>query len=210
MRYQNRTDAGRRLAARLGQLDLHDPVVLALPRGGVPVGYEVARALGCPLDVLVVRKIGAPGEPEFGVGAVTADGPPSYDPASLATLGLREDDLEPVAEQERQEVDRREARYRGGRTAPEVSGRAVIVVDDGVATGSTARAALRSMGHREPKRLIFAAPICAGDAAKALADEVDDLVCLQAPDDFLAVGQWYEEFAQLSDDDVTELLRQAA
>src|SRR5215203_536502 len=142
MRFHDRREAGRLLAELLVPLDLADPLVLALPRGGVPVGYEIARALDCPLDVLIVRKLGAPGDPEYGVGAVTAEDPPYYNKYVLAGLGLTEDDVGPTVERERQKARHQVERFREGRPAPELTGRTVIVVDDGVATGGTARAAL--------------------------------------------------------------------
>lgn len=206
MPFADRTEAGRLLAERLAAMDLPDPIVLALPRGGVPIGTEVARMLGCPLDVLVARKIGAPGNPEFGLGAVTPDDPPSYTQQYLDRLGLTEDDLEPLAERERAEARRRAARYREGRPPLDLSGRTVIVVDDGVATGGTARAALRSV-RRHAARLVFAVPVCAADSDRLLREEADDFVCLHAPRELMAVGFWYDDFAQLTDEDVIKHLR---
>lgn len=211
MPFQDRREAGRalgdRLAARQRDGELPDPVVLALPRGGVPVADEVARALGAPLDVVVARKIGAPFQPELGVGAVAGDEPPLYDPGLLAHLGLTEADLALVAEREREEVRRREELYRQGRPALRLAGRSAVLVDDGLATGATARAALRSVRRAEPSRTVLAVPVAAPDAAEFFAREVDDFLCLERPASFGAVGLWYEDFAQLTDDEVLQVLR---
>jgi predicted phosphoribosyltransferase len=208
--YTDRTEAGRVLAERLVPLDLAGAVVLALPRGGVPVGYEVARRLGSRLDVLVTRKIGYPPQPELGVGAIAEGGSPVFDGALLARLGLREDDLADTVAAERAELDRRVAAYRGGRPLPEVAGRAVIVVDDGLATGGTARAAVRAMRERGPSRLVLAVPVGAAETVHALEAEVDDIVVPAAPWEFRAVGQWYRDFEQLTDADVRAWLERAA
>lgn len=211
MRFLDHRHAGQELAARLVEWlsgrDLTDILVLALPRGGVPVAAEVARALGAPLDVVVVRKIGAPGRPEAGIGAVAGDEPPLYDGRALEVLGLSEDDLAADVARERAELRRREELYRRGRPAPAVEGRTVIVVDDGLATGVTARAALRHLRARNPAHLILAVPVCAPGAAAAVRDEADAMVCLYRPESFRSVGQWYEEFAQVSDNEVISTLR---
>ncbi|MFF8032030.1 phosphoribosyltransferase [Streptomyces sp. NPDC016626] len=211
MLFRDRRQAGRALAARLRERRdegaLPDPLVLGLPRGGVAVAAEVARALDAPLDVLVVRKVGAPFQEEFGVGAMAGDGVPVFDEATLRRLGLGEADLAPVVERERTELRRREQLYRQGRDAPEVRGRTVVVVDDGLATGSTARAALRALRSRAPGRLVLAAPVCSPEGAALMRSEADEVVCLHEPAAFMAVGQWYEEFDQLTDEDVLEALR---
>ncbi|MFF9201897.1 phosphoribosyltransferase [Streptomyces sp. NPDC014986] len=211
MLFRDRRQAGRALAARLRERRdegaLPDPLVLGLPRGGVAVAAEVARALDAPLDVLVVRKVGAPFQEEFGVGAMAGDGVPVFDEATLRRLGLGEADLAPVVERERTELRRREQLYRRGRDAPEVRGRTVVVVDDGLATGSTARAALRALRSRAPGRLVLAAPVCSPEGAALMRSEADEVVCLHEPAAFMAVGQWYEEFDQLTDEDVLEALR---
>ncbi|GAA2460245.1 phosphoribosyltransferase [Streptomyces glaucus] len=210
MRFRDRRQAGRALADRLRALRdagaLEDPVVLALPRGGVAVAREVALALDAPLDVLVVRKIGAPFQEEFGVGAIAGDDEPLYDGRTLRRLGLTEAALAPVVARERAELRRREQRYRQGRPAPDLRGRTVIVVDDGLATGSTARAALRAVRRREPAKVVLAVPVSSPEAARLLRAEADEVVCLHEPAAFLAVGVWYEDFEQLTDEDVLEAL----
>ncbi|MGP4043902.1 phosphoribosyltransferase [Streptomyces sp. 2A115] len=214
MRFHDRRHAGQELAVRLMEWaadgDLVNPVVLALPRGGAPVAAEVARALKAPLDVLVARKIGVPGHPETGVGAIVGDDPPLFDRRALEMLDLTEERLSPDVARERNELHRRELLYRGDRPAPDVKDRAVIVIDDGLATGATARAALRYLRRRGPARLILAVPVCAPDSAAAMRSEADDLVCLHQPPDFWAVGQWYDDFDQVSDDEVIEILHEVS
>ncbi|MBT2365613.1 phosphoribosyltransferase [Streptomyces sp. ISL-10] len=211
MRFHDHRHAGQELALRLLEWaadgNLTDPVVLALPRGGVPVAAEVARALKAPLDVVVARKIGAPGNPETGIGAIAGEDPPVYDRWALEMLGLAEDDLTADVARERAELHRREELYRRGRPALAVEGRTVVLVDDGLATGVTARAALRHLRSKNPDRLILAVPVCAPDAAETVRQDADDIVCLHQPPSFLAVGEWYEEFAQISDDEVVSTLR---
>ncbi|MFI1422453.1 phosphoribosyltransferase [Streptomyces sp. NPDC020731] len=212
MRFRDRRQAGRELAARLRERQdegaLTEPVVLALPRGGAAVAVEVARALDAPLDVLVVRKIGAPFHEEFGVGAMAGDGVPLFDEDVLLRLGLTEADLAPVVERERAELRRREQRYRQGRPAPGLRGRTVIVVDDGLATGSTARAALRALRAQDPGHLVLAVPVGSAEGVALMCSEADEVVCLYEPAAFMAVGQWYEEFDQLTDGDVLDALHQ--
>ncbi|WP_034216567.1 phosphoribosyltransferase [Actinoplanes subtropicus] len=208
--FADRGDAGRLLAAELARRLVADharPLVLALPRGGVPVAVQVAARLGGDLDIVLVRKIGAPGRPEFGVGAIAEDGPPVFDEGTLEYLGITADDLAGTVAAERAELERRARRYRGGRPAPAAGGRTVLLVDDGLATGVTARAALRWLRGQAPRRTILAAPVCAPQARDALSGDADVVVCPSAPADFRAVGQWYQDFRQLSDDDVEAAMR---
>ncbi|MBB5908080.1 phosphoribosyltransferase [Actinoalloteichus hymeniacidonis] len=207
--FLDRPAAGRLLAARLRGRDWHDPVVLGLARGGVPVAAQVAWELDATLDVLVSRKISLPGNPEFGVGAVTADGPPYYAEQTLDTFGIDARDLSQACAGEREEARRRVLRYQGDRAPTPLRGRDVLVVDDGLATGVTATAALRAVRRDEPRLLVFAAPTCASDAAATLSREADEVECLSLPADFVAVGQWYRDFPQTSDDEVVALLTAA-
>lgn len=208
--FADRQAAGRLLAARLRQLwppgADDQPIVLALPRGGVPVGREVADQLGAPLDVLVTRKIGYPYQPELGVGAIAEGGEPVFDDALLARLSLSRAALAPVVERERAELGRRVMVYRGGRPPPRVAGRPVVLVDDGLATGVTARAALRSLRDRSARYTVLAVPVAAPSSAAAMRREADEVITLVTPAAFRAVGEWYVSFRQLTDADVLQLL----
>lgn len=210
--FRDREEAGRLLAEelirRLGARP-SDVVVLALPRGGVPVAYYVARALDAPLDVFLARKLGAPMHPELGMGALSEGGLRLLDPAIVRLVGATPAQIERVAEREEAELRRRVARYRGGRALPDVRGKVVVLVDDGIATGGTARAALRDLRQRGPARLLLAAPVGARDARASLLSEADDVVCLATPAWFQAIGEWYDDFHQLEDADVIELLERA-
>jgi putative phosphoribosyl transferase len=206
--FKDRKEAGRKLAARLLRYQDQQPIVLALPRGGVPVAYEVAVALNAPLDIIVVRKLGAPGQPELGIGAVVdGDYPQSVlNEDVVRMLNVSDEYLAREVAQELQEIRRRQARYRGGRASAALVGRTVIVVDDGIATGATVRAALRGVRRARPKRLVLAVPVAPPETVESLQCEVDDLVCLQTPTYFHAVGQFYDDFRQTTDEDVIALL----
>jgi putative phosphoribosyl transferase len=206
--FRDRTDAGRRLARAVARLHLSDPVVLGLPRGGVPVAREVASALGAPLDVLVVRKVGAPGNPEFGVGAIGEGGVEVLDDETLSKLRLTRDALVPTIEAESVELRRRVTRYRRGAPPVEVAGRDAIVVDDGLATGVSATAAVRVLRRREPRRIVLAVPVGSPRSLGRLRPEVDDVVVLHAPESFRAVGSFYRDFGQTSDDEVAAILQE--
>ncbi len=184
-------------------------MVFALPRGGVPVGYEISRSLGAPLDVFVSRKLGAPDQPEFGIGAVAAGGVRVLNEDVVRRLGITEDYVERITAQEIAEVGRRLRYFRGERPEPKVGGRTAILVDDGLATGVTARAAVEALRLRGPRRLVLAAPVCAAQTAQLLSPAVDELVCLESPSDLGAIGFWYRNFEQTSDEEVVELLQRA-
>ncbi|HEX6201619.1 MAG TPA: phosphoribosyltransferase family protein [Thermoanaerobaculia bacterium] len=205
-RFRDRLEAGRRLAVVLAAYAPEHPLVLGLPRGGVAVAAEVARALQAPLDVWVVRKIGVPWQPELGVGAVSEGGLVYVDRATLRRIGLTEADLAPVIARQRAEVEERVARFRRGRPRPDLRGRTVILVDDGVATGGTVRSAIRAVRAEAPKRIVLAVPVAAAQTVDELADEADRVVCLLRPDDLFAVGAWYQEFEQVEDAEVVRLL----
>ncbi len=205
--FADRADAGARLGARLRERGYSGPTVLGMARGGLPVAAAVAAALNAPLDVAVARKIGAPGRPEFGLGAVTAHGRPRYDRYTLRALGLSPEDLRADCERERAEARRRIERCRQVADPVPVDGRDVVLVDDGLATGVTARAALDELRAADPHRLVFAAPVCAPESQAGLDAEgdADEVVCLAVPDEFGAVGLWYREFGQTSDDEVLDI-----
>lgn len=209
--FKNRQDAGRQLAERLLRYRDERPVVLALPRGGVPVGYEVAVTLDAPLDIVVVRKLGAPGQPELAIGAVVdGDDPQSVlNPDLMRLLDVSEEYLAREVDRQLWEIRRRERLYRGDRPHARVEGRTAIVVDDGIATGASMRAALRGLRRAGPARLVLAVPVAPPDTVEALRAEVDDLVCLSTPEPFMAVGQHYEDFSQPTDEEVIELLDRA-
>ena len=206
--FSNRIEAGRLLAKELSHYrGRRDVLVLGLPRGGVPVAWEVARALNAPMDVLIVRKLGAPGYEELALGAVATGGVRVLSPMSRnAQLSAA---IEAATERELHELKRREHAYRRGRSALDVEGLTVIVVDDGLATGSTMLAAVRSLRLREAKRIIVAVPVAPGDACDEVATEADEVICLASPEPFEAVGVWYEDFAQVSDEEVQRLLAQS-
>jgi predicted phosphoribosyltransferase len=206
MRFLDRREAGRRLAARLMPLAGEWPVIVALPRGGVPIGVEVARALGAPLDILAVRKLGAPGNPELSVGAVAEDGTRVLDPQSAAMLGMTQTMLDETLASESRELRRRVDSYRDGRPPIPVRGRSVIVVDDGLATGLTNLAAIRMLRNRYARRIVVAVPVGSREAVSMLTGEADRVVCLTVPDRLLGVGRWYRDFTPVSDEEVLALL----
>jgi putative phosphoribosyl transferase len=209
--FRDRTDAGRRLAEKLLDNKPQNPLVLSLPRGGVPVGYEVASSLSAPFDTVVVRKIGAPGNRELGVGAIAPGGVLALDTERVKMLGIEREDLEHIIKQEVVELGRRITKYRSGEFTKSVEPDTVIVVDDGLATGVTARAALEySHMFYKPKHLIFASPVCALDAIPLIRDYVDEVVCIFRPPDLSAISQWYDIFTQVSDGEVLELLEKGA
>jgi putative phosphoribosyl transferase len=214
MRFQNRRQAGlelgRTLCDRPTGRRFVDPIVLALPRGGVIVADEVARALDAPLDILTVRKIGMPGWPEAGLGAVVGDDPPLFMEGALDYAGVSEASLADDIERERAELRRRERVYRAGRPEPLVGGRTVVLVDDGLATGVTARAALRWSRRRDPERLVLAVPVGSREAVAMLREEADEVVCLMRPLRFFAVGWWYADFEQVSDEEVLAVLAETS
>jgi len=209
--FLDRHDAGRRLAASLGKyVDRSDLIVLALPRGGVPVGYEVAQALHAPLDVFLVRKLGVPGHEELAMGAIATGGVRILDQNLVRMLGIGPDEIERVTAREQRELERRELLYRDNRPAPDVTGRTVVLVDDGLATGSTMRAAVEALRREGARTIVAAVPIAAPDTCESMRDEVDDIVCAVTPEPFRAVGIWYVDFSETSDQEVRELLERAA
>lgn len=211
MLFQDRADAGRRLAEKLtGYAGRADVVVLALPRGGVPVGAEVARALGAPLDVFLVRKLGVPGHEELAMGAIASGGVRVVNETVARQLGIPADVVDAAAEREGQELARREAAYRDGRPAPDVRGKTVILVDDGLATGSTMRAAVAAVRRARPAAVVVAVPVGSAETCADFRGEADVVVCAEEPEPFFAVGTWYDDFSQTTDDEVRELLAQAA
>ncbi len=211
MRFLDRADAGKQLARKLGEYD-GDPkvLVLGLPRGGVPVAYEVARALHAPLDVFVVRKLGVPGHRELAMGAIASGGLRVLNRDVIEALGITPAEMESVAARELLEVERQERAYRGQTPLPELAGRTIIVVDDGLATGSTMRAAVGALRQSNPATIIVAAPVAAAETARKLRELADRVVCLSAPPDFHAVSMWYEDFSQTSDEEVRNLLEAAS
>jgi putative phosphoribosyl transferase len=209
-RFKDRRDAGVQLAALLKHY-ADDPslLVLALPRGGVPVAYEVARALHAPLDVFVVRKLGVPGHRELAMGAIAAGGVRVLNPEAIDALHVPPAAIEAVAAAELRELERQQRAYRGDGAFPYLTGRTVIVVDDGLATGSSMRAAVRALRAGHPRRIVVAAPVAAAETCHSLEADADEVVCVQTPPVFHAVSLWYEEFSQTGDDEVRRLLKEA-
>lgn len=210
-RFRDRRDAGERLADAVAARGVGaDAIVLALPRGGVPVAYEVARSLGAPLDVFLVRKLGMPGHEEFAMGAVASGGLRILNEDVVRAYGVTRAEIDAVTAREQEELARRERLYRGHHPFPDVAGRTVVLVDDGLATGASMRAAIEAVRARHPSRIVVAVPVAARETCEALEALVDAVVCVATPEPFYAVGLWYEDFSQTSDDEVRELLDVAA
>lgn len=209
--FQNRSDAGQFLAEKLNEYaNRSDVVVLGLPRGGVPVAYEVARKLKAPLDIFVVRKLGVPGHEELAMGAIASGGVRVLNHDVLTQLTIPDDIIELVIENEQREVERREHEYRADRPLPDLRNQTVIVVDDGLATGSTMRAAVRAVREQHPKKIVVAVPVGARETCESFKDEVDTIaVCAITPEPFTAVGLWYADFSQTTDDEVRRILASA-
>ena len=208
--FRDRPEAGRLLAQRLSSYaNRPDVLILALARGGVPVGFEIAKALRVPLDVIVVRKLGLPGQEELAMGAITTGGIQVLNDVVVDSLGIPQRVIESVASKERVELERRERLYRSGWPAQDVRGRTVIVVDDGLATGTTMRVAVAALRKQSASRIIVAIPIGAVSTCQEMNREADEVVCLVTPEDLTAVGMWYEDFSQVSDPEVCDLLKQA-
>jgi len=210
-RYQNRTEGGRVLAGHLTDYrNTTDAIVLGLPRGGVPVAYEVARGLGLPLDVLNVRKLGVPGQPEMAMGAIATGGIRVIHDGIVQELGLATRQLEDIEAKEREELQQRDARYRGERGPLDLSDKTVILVDDGLATGATMQAAVKAVQTQSPAAVVAAVPVGSGHAVERLRDVTDAVVCPSVPLNFRGVGRWYVDFAQTTDDEVIEIMRETA
>jgi predicted phosphoribosyltransferase len=209
--YRDRAEAGRYLAKKLaGYAGRPDVIVLALPRGGVPVAYEVARALGAPLDVFLVRKLGVPGHEELAMGAIASGGLLLLNEKLVRALAISPELINDVISSQRAELERRDRQYRGVRPPPDVRGKTVILIDDGLATGASMRAAIAALRQQHPARLVVAVPIAAPTTCAELRDEVDEIVCARTPEPFHAVGLWYDDFTQTTDDEVRDLLRRAS
>ena len=210
MIFRDRTDAGQKLAARLAKYaHRSDVLVLALPRGGVPVAYEVAEQLGAPLDVFLVRKLGVPGYEELAMGAIASGGVRVVNDDVVRQLAIPGEVIDAVAAEERRELERRERAYRNDRPPPDVKGRTVILIDDGLATGSTMRAAAAALRKLGPERIVVAVPVSAPETCDEIREEVDEVVCAVTPEPFRGVGLWYKDFSQTTDEEVRELLERA-
>jgi predicted phosphoribosyltransferase len=210
MLFRDRSDAGQQLAQKLtAYAHRPDVLVLALPRGGVPIGFEIAQALEAPLDVFVVRKLGVPGHEELAMGAIASGGIRVINDGVVRSLRIPNAKIDEAAAREQREIERRERAYRGDRPPPTVRGRTVILVDDGLATGSTMRAAVQALRQQAPRRIVVAVPVAAPDTCEEFRAKVDEVVCAATPEPFLAVGAWYDDFSQTSDEEVHELLERS-
>lgn len=208
--FRNRSDAGQRLALRLrAYADRPDVVVLGLPRGGMPVAFEIARQLNAPLDVFTVRKLGVPGYPELAMGAIASGGVQVIDDEVVRSLGIPTGAINDVAAEELRELERREGLYRGRHLPLQIAGQIAILVDDGIATGSSMRAAVTALRLHKPRRIVVAVPVASRQACEQLRAAVDEFLCLIEPESFISVGQWYEDFRQLRDHDVHYILAEA-
>ncbi len=206
----NRAAAGQALGKALAAYaERDDVIVLALPRGGVPVAFEAAQALKAPLDLMLVRKLGTPGQRELAMGAIASGGARVLNKDVIDALSINQDTIDAVAQDEQEELERRQHAYRGDRPLPEIQGRCIILVDDGVATGATMRAALAALRQQQPARMVVAVPVAPADTVRQLRSEADEVVCLETPRPFTAIGRWYQDFPQLTDDEVRELLARA-
>lgn len=208
--FKNRKQAGCLLAENLAAYaNRPDIIIIALPRGGVPVGFEVAKALRAPLDVVIVRKLGVPGQEELAMGAIASGGWQVLNNPVVRSLGISPREIELAAAKERPELERRERLYRGGRPAPDIEGHAVILVDDGIATGTTMKVAIAALKQQQPSKIVVAIPVAPSSTCEEMESEVDEIVCLLSPEDFMAIGAWYEDFTQVQDQEVCDLLEQA-
>lgn len=209
--FRDRSHAGRILAAKLSKYKQRpDMLVMGLPRGGIPVAFEVAQELNAPLDVFLVRKLGLPGHEELAMGAIASGGVRVLNPDVVNLFRVPLDVIDHVADKEQEELNRRERAYRQGRPPPRIEGRTVIVVDDGLATGSTMRAAVAALRQKDPARIVVAVPVAAPSTCEEFRDEVDEVICAETPEPFHAVGLWYEDFSQTTDAEIRELLDRAA
>ena len=211
MIFRNRTEAGQILASKLTKyLNQVNTIILALPRGGVPVGYEIGKELGLPVDIFVVRKLGVPGHEELAMGAIASGGVRHINRDVVDQLRIDSETIDVASRREQKEIERREQLYRGQRPPVDVRNKTVILVDDGLATGSTMRAAIAALRQHRPARIVVAVPAAAPQTCSEIADEVDEIICAATPEPFYAVGQWYQEFSQTTDEEVRELLGRAS
>jgi predicted phosphoribosyltransferase len=210
-RFRNRRVAGQKLGEKLAAYrDREDAIVLGLARGGLPVAFEVAKSLGVPMDVFLVRKLGVPGREELAMGAIASGGIRVVNDDVVRSLGVSDEDIEEVAEREQKELQRREEAYRGDRPSPRLEGRTVILVDDGMATGASMKSAVEAVKEAGPKAVVVAIPTAAPQTVEAISEHVDDVVCLITPQPFMAVGTWYDDFSQTTDEEVKDYLDRAA